>query len=325
MAGHADGADVVDVVDAQVDAAGAGGLGQAVVGVVLLAGEDLEPVPDQALGHGLGADVHEAPLGQLVVGRVDLALLDGEQDVLRPGHEQPHDGAALVRHGAQDRLGGHAAQQDRAAANQEAAEPVHEGSRVVERRDAQEHVVVGLRVVVLLHLRGLRERAVRVQDRLGEAGGAAGEVDRGVIGLADGNHRVRARAHGREQVVVLREGGAVLADVEQQAAARDLVCHALDSAGELGAKHQDVDVGQAHAVVDLLGGVAEVEGHHHGAALEHAEVDGQPLDTVHQQDGDLVALAHAARGEQVGKAVGLLVEHAPRDLATIGIGCRSLD
>ena len=80
-----------------------------------------------------------------------------------------------------------------------------------------------------------------------------------------------------------------------------------------------------HAVLDLGRGVPEVERHDRGAAFEDAEIDGQPLETVHEQDGDLVALLDATRDQQVGKAVALLVEDAPGNLAPVGLGLGTLD
>ena len=315
VAGHADGAHVVDVVHAEVDAARAHGLREAVVGVVLLVGEDRKPALDQALGHGLGADVHEAPLVEAVVGQVHAALLDGDEDVLGPGHEQPHDGAALVRDGLQDSLWRDAAQKHTAAAGQKAAHPVHAGARVVERRDAEKYVVGGLAVVGLLHLGGLGEALVVVEDGLGEAGRARAEVDGRVLVRVQGDHRVGGGAQRDELVVGLGPGRAIVAHVEQEPAGGHALGDLLDAADELGPEDEDVDVGLVHAVLDLVRGVAEVERHHGGAGLEGAEVDGQPLDAVVEQDGDLVVLADPAREQQVGKAVGLLVKDGPGHLA----------
>ena len=160
VAGLADGAHFVDVLHAQMHRAGADGFGQAVVGVVFVVGEYLLPALDQALGHGLGADVHQPPLGELVIGQVHLPAFDGVQDVLGPGHQQPDDGAFFVGHGLQHVLGLGAFEQDGLASHQEGAEPVHLGAGVVEGRDAQEHVVVGLAVMGLLHPAGMDEALV---------------------------------------------------------------------------------------------------------------------------------------------------------------------
>ena len=160
VAGLADGADLVDVLHAQMHRAGADGFGQAVVGVVFVIGEDLLPALDQALGHGLGADVHQPPLGKPVIGQIHLAAFDGVQDILGPGHQQPDDGAFFVGHRLQHVLGLGAFEQHRLAAYQEGAEPVHLGAGVVEGRDAQEDVVVGLAVMGLFHPAGMDEAFV---------------------------------------------------------------------------------------------------------------------------------------------------------------------
>ena len=58
IAGHTNGADLVDVFHAQMDAARAGGFRQAVVGVVFVIGEVRQPALDQYRGHRLCANVH---------------------------------------------------------------------------------------------------------------------------------------------------------------------------------------------------------------------------------------------------------------------------
>ena len=172
-----------------------------------------------------------------------------------------------------------------------------------------------LPVVRLLHLGRLREALVVVQDRLGEARGAAGEVDRGVLVGGERHARVRRGAQARQLAVALRPGGAVVAHEEEQAPRLDAVHDLLNAPDELRAKDEDVHVGLVQAVGDLVRGVAEVQRHHRGARLEHAKVEREPLDAVVEQDGDLVVLADAAAEQQVGKAVGLLVKDGPGHLA----------
>ena len=144
----------MDVLHPQVDAAGADGLAQTVVGVVLVVGKYLLPAVDQAGGHGLGPDVHQPPLVQQIAVQIGPAGLNGVQQVLAPGHQQPHDGAFLLRHRPEDPLRLHPPQQHRPAAGEEASEPVHLRPRMVERRDAEENVLTGLAVVALLGLAG---------------------------------------------------------------------------------------------------------------------------------------------------------------------------
>ena len=201
----------MDVVGAQVDAARAGGLGQAIVGVIFVVGEIAHPVLDEGRGNGLGADVHQPPLGQLIVLQLQLAPVQGGQNVLGPGHQKPHDGAVLLRHGLEDGLGAVALEQHGLTAGEQRAEPVHLGARVVQGRDAQEHVVVGGGVVDGLHAGGLEQGPVLEQNGLGEAGGAGGVVDGGLVLVVNENLRGHAGAVGGGPVIVLGKGGAGLA------------------------------------------------------------------------------------------------------------------
>ncbi|OPZ77998.1 MAG: hypothetical protein BWY79_00949 [Actinobacteria bacterium ADurb.Bin444] len=104
MACFSNGAHLVRILDSQVHAAGTDGFAEAVVRVVIVVGEARLPALYQARRHRLGTDVHQAPLIQLVAGEVDLVSVDGVQDVLRPGHQQPHDGTGFVRYRAYDPL-----------------------------------------------------------------------------------------------------------------------------------------------------------------------------------------------------------------------------
>ena len=325
VAGHADGADLLDVLHAQVHASGADGLGQAVVGVVLVVRELLLPALDEAARHRLRADVHQPPGGQVVVVQVDLAPVDGVQDVLGPRHQQPHDGAVLLGGGLYDGQRLHALEQHAPAAHQERAEPVHLRAGVIQRRDAQEHVVVGLAVVSLLGAGGVHQALVVVQDGLGEARGAGGEVDGRVVGVGQLHVRGVAGLVRRQVQIILGKGRAVVAHVEQQLHAGDLVDDLLHAADELRPEEQCVHVGQLRAVADLVGGIAIVHRHGQRACLEDAEVHRQPLQAVHQQHGNLVALFDAPAEQQVGTAVRLFVEHAPADLAPELVGGAALD
>lgn len=183
---------------------------------------------------------------------------------------------------------------------------MHFRTRVIERRDAKERVVVRLTMMVLFHLCRLGETAMMVEGWPWKARRAAREVDGGVLVFVEGDGRIGAWIVGRELTVVLGKGRAVLPHVEEQPAVGDLGGDLLDASGELGTEDEYVDVCLLDAVGDFLGGIAEIERNGSGPALEYAEVDGQPFKTVHEQDGDLVALLHATREKQVGEAVCLL-------------------
>lgn len=85
----------------------------------------------------------------------------------------------------EDGLGGVPLQQNRLASGEQRAEPVHFRAGVVQGRDAEKHIVVGGGVVDGLHPGGLGQGVVLEQDGLGEAGGAGGVVDGGLILVVD--------------------------------------------------------------------------------------------------------------------------------------------
>ena len=188
---------MVDVLDSEVHGTRSDGFAEAVVGVVVVLREDGLPALDEAGRDRLRADVHQTPLVELVVLQLDVAAVDGVQDVLRPRHEQPDDRAVFLGDRADDPFGLDAAQEHGLAADQEAAEPVHLRAGVVQRRDAEERVFAGLPVVLLLHDAGVHEAAVTVHDGLRESGGAGGEVDRGVLVVGERDRRGLAGAVGQ--------------------------------------------------------------------------------------------------------------------------------
>ena len=176
-----------------------------------------------------------------------------------------------------------------------------------------------------LHPGSLDEGAVPQEDGLGETGGAGGIVDGGLILVVNEDLGGHAGAVGRGPVVVLGEGGAAVPHEEEEPLPAQVVGDVLHPADELGSEEEHVGVGQLHAVVDLLRRVAEVQGNGHRPRLQNAEVDGQPLQAVHQQDGHLLALPDAPAPEQIGHPVGLLVKDRPGDLPAVGGGGGGLD
>ena len=67
----------MDILHTQMDTAGSDGFGQAIVGVVLMVGEDGLSPGDEAGGNGLGTDVHQPPLIQTVLVQVNTTGIDG--------------------------------------------------------------------------------------------------------------------------------------------------------------------------------------------------------------------------------------------------------
>ena len=105
----------------------------------------------------------------------------------------------------------------------------------------------------------------------------------------------------------------------------DIVRDLFDAPDELRAEDQDVRFRQIDAVLDLLRGIAEVQRDGDRTCLEHAEIDRQPIEAVHEQDRDLVALDDAAREQEIRDAVGLFVKYSPGDLCPVRNLAQGLD
>ena len=144
---------------------------------------------------------------------------------------------------------------------------MHFSARVVKGRNAKEHVVAGLIVVLLLHAAGVQERAVRVQDRLREARGAGGEVDSGVVVLGQQGAAINAGALRGHFRVILGKGGAARARVNQKSSAADLRLDLLNAADKFGAKHKCVCLGKVQAICNFVRCVTEVQRHGKRAGL----------------------------------------------------------
>ena len=322
---NANGAHVVHVANAKMHTSRAGGFGQTVVRVVIVVGENLQPALNQALRNRLRAHVHKTPLVKLVIVQVHFARFNGVQNVLYPRHQQPHGGALLGAYGAQNVGGLHAAQNHGLRAGNQVAHPVELRAGVVQRRNAQEHVIVLHVVMDLLHFRSLRQAFVVMQNRLGEARGTAAEVNGGVVAFLQGNHGVFAGTVRRELVVAFCERGAVGSYEEQQAIALNGVHNLFNAAHEFGTEHQHVNVGQVQAVLNFGTVIAEIQRHGQRACFQHAEINGQPFQAVHHENAHFVTFFHAARKQQVGKAVRFFVKHMPGDFATIRLRFGAFD
>ena len=151
-----DGANLVDVFHAQMDAARSDGFGKAVVGIVLMTGELFLPATDQAGRYRLRTNVHQSPLIQLIAAQINVTAVDGIQHILCPGNQEPYDGTFFLGYRIQDRFRLCSLQQDTLSAHQEAAEPVHLCPGVVQRRDTEEHVILGLMMVSLFCTAGMQ-------------------------------------------------------------------------------------------------------------------------------------------------------------------------
>ena len=271
---------------------------------------------DQALGHRLGTDVHQPPLVQLVVAQFQFAAVQCGQDILCPRHQQPYDRALFAADRLQDRLGPGALQDDGLTAGDQTAEPVHLRAGMIQRRNAQEAVVLGLTVMGLLHPCGMDQAPVLMEDRFRKTRRTGGEIDRRVVFFRQFAGREAAAALADQLRQVVRETGTAGAG-EHQGDMRDLVRDFFHTADEFRPEDHHIALAQVQAVFDLVGGIAEVHRNRQRAGLQDAEIDRQPIDAVHQQDGNLLALADAVAPEHVGHAVRLFIENRPGNFPAV--------
>ena len=195
---------------------------------------------------------------------------------------------------------------------------MHLGAGVIKGRDAQKYILMGLAVVMLLCQAGGIKGPVIMEDGLGESGGAGGEVNsRQVLLLqADGRRLQRAVAH--QLLIAFREGGNLFAYIE---ADTDLVQggeNGLQPVHKLRTEHKGFHIRQTQAILDLLGRITEVERYCQTSRLENAEIDGQPFQTVHQQNSYLGTFFQPPAQQQIGETVGFFIKLAPGHFPAIG-------
>ena len=195
---------------------------------------------------------------------------------------------------------------------------MHLGAGVVEGRDAEKDVLPGLAVVGLLGLAGTDQRPVVVEDGLGEAGGAGGKIDGGLVLLGEGHRRRPGGAEAHQAQAVLGVDRASPAHKEEHPHPVQHPGDGVHPPDELRAEDQHLHIRQLQAVLNLLGGIPEVQGHGNAAGLEDAEIDREPFQAVHQQDAHLGPPLHPPAQQQVGEAVGLPVKVLPAHGPAVG-------
>ena len=255
IARFADSAYLMYVFNPKVYATGTDRLGKTVVGIVVVGGELLFPTLDKRGRNGLSAYVHKSPLRESVVLKLHVAPVDAVENVLNPRNEQPYYRSLFVRRGLEHPFGLYAAEEYRFAAREQRSEPVHLCARVVERRNAEENVVLGLRVMLLLGVAGGHECLVPVKYRLRKSCCSRGEVYSSVVLVAKlyGWNCGRAVVGHLGVVVGVRRGVGCVSNEEKVVDAfRDLVGDSVDTADKLGTEHEHSHVGEVKAVFDLV-------------------------------------------------------------------------
>jgi hypothetical protein len=270
------------------------------------AAESGVPVANHRRARGLGA-VHDLPQrrGVIVAGLVQL------QHALQQRRHQDGRGGALRLQQLEPAVG------LEIAIRQHHTHAVHEAERVQHDADAgrrarrQEHVLVPQADLQVGVQQALAHAALRPECALGQAGGAGGIADAGVVVVGERRQR-RARVVASEQRFVVEVEAVRTAQTHEAHTGR------AERAEVLTQQRHAVVLDDQHpgsAVVDqvqhLAGRVAPVHAHPHGADLEAREPVFQHLDVVVRQDRHRVALADAHRLQGGGEAVRALMHLAP--------------
>ena len=121
------------------------------------------------------------PLIQMVVFELDFSTLDRKKNVECPWDQKPDHRHFFFGNGFQYPLGFNSFKNDTPGTDNEIAEPVHFGTGVVKRRDAQKIVFVGLIVVAVFDVAGMFQVAMGQKDRFGLAGCSGGEIQGGTV------------------------------------------------------------------------------------------------------------------------------------------------
>ena len=79
-------------------------------------------------------------------------------------------------------------------------------------------------------------------------------------------------------------------------------------------ENQNIRFRKIDTVFDLICGIAEIERDRDCTGFEDAEIDRKPVQTVHQEDRDLVTLNDSAGNEKIRDTVCLFFKDAPGDL-----------
>ena len=95
------------------------------------------------------------------------------------------------------------------------------------------------------------------------------------------------------------------------------ICHRLNSSDELRTEHQYIHLCQISTVKDFIRGIPEIKRNSKCTGLKNTKVNGQPLKTVHHEDGNLIPLLHTTGEEHIGKPIGFFIKDTPCDFTTI--------
>ena len=156
-----------------------------------------------------------------------------------------------------------------------------------------------------------RQAAMRMKNRLGKTGRAGREINRRFVFARQFDFGSVRRTVGRQRMERLGKRRTRLAEEKQTAHAVKLVGDRFHAPDKFGAEDEKIDVGQSDAIFNFVGSVAEIERHGDAAGLQHAKINREPFEAIHQKNPDFIALLQPATKEQVRKTIRKVVELRP--------------
>ncbi len=179
--------------------------------------------------------------------------------------------------------------------------------------------------MILLNSCGMGKASVTMQDRLRKTGRTGAEIDCTEIVIRKRDVRACAGIIACDETVIFCERRALLTYIDKCTVLVECRLDILDTGDELRTEEEDIQFCQVRAVEDLIRCVAEVKRNCERAGLQDTEVDREPLEAVHHEDTDLVALLYTSGQKHIGQTVCLLIEDLPCDLAAVSLCLCGLD
>ena len=149
--------------------------------------EDLLPVLNKAGRYGLCPDMHQPPLIELVVGKGNISVFNGDQDILGPGYQEPDNRGFFFRDRLKNPLGFNAFQNHRLGSHNKISEPVHFGPCVVKWRDTKKIVFMCLIMMAVFNDACKFQVPVCQKDGFGLSCCPGGKIKACFVQKANGN------------------------------------------------------------------------------------------------------------------------------------------
>ena len=225
-------------------------------------------------------------------------------------------------------MGRDAPENDGPGAYHEVAEPVHLGSGVIQRRDAQKVVGMGLVVMAVFQKTGKLQIPVGKKRAFRSARCAGGKVQARRVAQADVHGRIGPGAFIQDAVVCFGIVRTHFTGTREEVVGDAFIQLRLDLSDpfhELLAQDEGFCLCNLGARVDVVRREPIVERNHPCAGAQNAEIRRQPIDAVCHQVDDPVAFFYVPTFQGIGYGIGLIVKLPPCQFGSFVFSGRPLD